>query len=314
MFRDDFLNRFKGAGGRSNGPKKYPGVPVKKNNAEFLLNDKNFSLKPSMPSKSFFEKSFNNCLHLLNGVRDKKGAKLPGSGVFDLESACFDRRYKTNALSLLNALKAGEADVRAALAERFTSSHMLYFLLSSYYKPEELLFYDIETKSLAFETSIITIGLGRYDGQGFAVKQFTVLEDAAEYEILEEFVKIAAGKRAFVSYNGKSFDVPYTSARLAYYGFTDAPDIEAMPNFDLLHFCRRAFKSGFTSFSLKDMEGGVLGFEREDDISGEEVLICYGRYLSTGDPFELAPIIHHNREDIVSLAKLFNRLAETWKE
>lgn len=314
-FKDGFVSKFRGREDDNGGFKgKYPGKLTEKNGVKYLVNDSSRQVKPLLPSREDFEKTYNSCLHLLDGVREKKGHKLGECGILDLKAASLDTRYGGNAKELLDALNTGEKEVRDALSNRFTNSHRLNFLLLSYYRPEELLFYDIETKSLASETSIITIGLGWYEGPVFRVKQFTVLEDAAEYEIIQEFLAIASGKKAFVTYNGRSFDIPFTDMRASYHSITCGPEITQLPNFDLLHFCRRAYSDKLDSYSLKDMERSILGINRKDDISGEDVFIYYGRYLSSGDPKYLKPIISHNAEDIFSLALLVNKLAAQWKK
>ncbi len=313
-FKDSFIGRFKAQdSGGKNFKGEYPGVLTEKNGVKYLVNDSVREITPVLPSREDFENTYNTCLHLLDGVRDKKSAKLGECGILDLKAASLDKRYGDNAKTLLDALKAGEKELREALSNRFTNSHRLNFLLACFYKPEELLFFDIETKSLASETSIITIGLGWYEDKTFRARQYTVLEDAAEYEIIKEFLSVASGKKAFVTYNGRGFDVPYSDGRISYHSIADGPDITQMPNFDLLYFCRKAYANRSDSYSLKNMERAILSTDRKDDIGGEEVILYYGRYLSSGDPKYLTPIITHNAEDIFSLALLMNRLALEWK-
>ena len=221
-------------------------------------------------------------------------------------------KFKDEAKRILSCLENGVEDIKLALSSRFSSSHKLFFLLLSYFAPEELLFVDIETKSLNFETSIIQIGAGYFTNGKFKVLQFTAMEDAAEYELLEEFKKLLPGKKAFVTFNGRGFDIPFIDGRMGYYGSYPETDIIEMHNFDLLHFSRCAFKGAYESFRLKEIEKNILKKQRTNDIEGAEAEIYYSRYLQTKNFKYLEPIIYHNYEDIVSLAVLLNRLIREW--
>ncbi len=58
------------------------------------------------------------------------------------------------------------------------------------------------------------------------------------------------------------------------------------------------------------MERAVLGVTREVDVPSEYVPICYQNYLRTGSAAPLVPVIAHNREDVVTLARLLSLLLE----
>lgn len=310
----NFLNKFKGFSDKKKDKKQQvqlPGVVISRNNVQFLVTTNSKEFKNfGLPEREIFDVAYTGTLELLYGVRDKKADKILAMGIRNLRDACGHEKFSDEAASILEALDKDMHALKKVLSSRFSASHKLYYLLLSFFRPEELLFVDIETKSLFFETSIIEIGAGYFEGSKFTVKQFTCLSDAAEYEILEEFSKLLPGKKAFVTYNGRAFDIPFIEGRMSYYGKTS--DILELHNFDLLHFSRCCYKNEFDSYRLKAMEAQVLGKEREGDIDGSEIQIYFENYVRTQDPKYIEPIIYHNREDIYALVMLMERLTERW--
>jgi uncharacterized protein YprB with RNaseH-like and TPR domain len=312
-----FLNKFKDFSDKQKEKKQsreLPGEVISRNNVKFLITTNSREFKGfGLPERDIFNNAYNKTLELLYGIRDKKAEKILACGIKDLKDAVRHDRFREEAGFILSALDKDIHAVKEVLSSRFSPSHRLYYLLLSFFRPEELLFVDIETKSLFFETSIIEIGAGYFEGSKFTVKQFTCLTDAAEYEVLEEFGKLLPGKKAFVTYNGRSFDIPFIDGRISYHGNTGyANDILELHNFDLLHFSRCCYKREFDSYRLKAMEAQVLGKEREGDIDGSEIQVYFENYVRTLDPKYIEPIIYHNREDIYALVMLMERLTERW--
>jgi uncharacterized protein YprB with RNaseH-like and TPR domain len=315
----NFLNKFKGFSDKKQSKKQessLPGEVITRNNVKFLITTNTREFRSfSLPEPEYFKKTYNETLELLYGVRDRKAQKIIELGVKDLKGAAAHKKFSEEAGSILSALDKDLHAVKKVLKSRFSPSHRLFYLLCSFFRPEELLFVDIETKSLFFETSIIEIGAGYFEGKQFIVKQFTCLTDAAEYEILEEFGKLLPGKKAFVTFNGRTFDIPFIDGRISYYGgISSATDILDLHNFDLLHFSRSCYKQEFGSYRLKAMEAQVLGKEREGDIDGAEVQLYFDNYVATRDPQYIEPIIYHNREDILAMVQLMERLTQRWTE
>ena len=113
---------------------------------------------------------------------------------------------------------------------------------------------------------------------------------------------------SLISYNGRSFDIPYVQQRLAYYGIHSPID---NPHFDLLHFTRRALKHKLRNCRLDTVEE-YLEIGRGINIPGALVPDFYQTYLKTGNVGPLVAIVEHNRQDLVTLATLFSRLYEEW--
>lgn len=304
-FREDSKNPLK-----KRKKETLPGEILPSKNARVLLTVNKYSHTIHIPHIDVFRDNFACCLELLYGVREKKAGKFASCGIKSLRDAERIPQYASQAKAALKALDSGFDSVKKLMVKRFPRSRRLFFLLLSYFKKEELIFVDIESVGLSFDTPIIMIGAGYFEGEEFVVKQFTSLDYASEYEMLVKFAELLKGKKSFVTYNGGGFDIPYIENRLGFYGIEN--DIESMHNFDLLHFSRRAYMYVSESFRLKAVERLMKIKDRPDDIDGSEVAMYYDNFVRSKDPSWINPIIYHNKEDIESLLLIMNKLSEKW--
>ncbi|KUG20682.1 hypothetical protein ASZ90_009572 [hydrocarbon metagenome] len=60
------------------------------------------------------------------------------------------------------------------------------------------------------------------------------------------------------------------------------------------------------------LERGLFGIERSGDVPSQMVPEFYEAYLRSGNPGPLVPVVEHNRQDVITLARLFARLMEEW--
>jgi hypothetical protein len=193
------------------------------------------------------------------------------------------------------------------IGRRHAKSHPSILGTACLHNPEDFVFIDIETLGL-FSRPIILFGVGVVEGHRLVVHQYILRDISEELPALMATVEHLSGDNpALVTFNGKSFDLPYLADRLAYYGM-GAPG--RIPHFDVLHFSRRRWKDAFPSLRLTALEREILGIQREDDIPGQMVPEFYETYLRTGNIGPLVPIVEHNRQDIHSLALLFFHLLE----
>ncbi|MFP4466373.1 MAG: ribonuclease H-like domain-containing protein [Candidatus Goldiibacteriota bacterium] len=289
-----------------------PGDIIFKNGSEFLLTRTESDALIKLPQLRYFEQEYASCLELIFGIRESKTLRLKECGICSLHDALSDKILKKQAAELLSHLQNGFDAVEKGLSGRFSRSSRLFFLLSAYFKPEDIIFFDLETKGLHCETSIIQAGIGFFKNSIFTVNQFTILSDSAEPEMLEYLIPFFKDKKAIITFNGRTFDVPFLSARCAYYGIAPEFDPGILYNLDLYHFAKKAFKGTQDSFRLKDVESGILKLPRENDIDGAMAPEYYDNFISSGDPKWLIPIIEHNKTDIISLLILFNRIYDEW--
>ncbi|HDT15128.1 MAG TPA: hypothetical protein ENN55_02860 [Firmicutes bacterium] len=289
-----------------------PGEIILQNGSEFLLTRTKSDTLIKLPESAYFKEEYTACLELIFGIRESKTLRLKECGISSLHDALSDNILKDQAAELLSHLENGFDAVKKGMSCRLSPSSRLFFLLSAYFKPEDIIFFDLETKGLHYETSIIQAGIGFFHNKKFSVNQFTILSDSAEPEMLEYLIPFFKDKKAVITFNGRTFDIPFLSARCAYYGIAPEFNPAELFNIDLYHFSKRAFKGFQESFRLKDVESGILKTPRADDIDGSMAPEYYDRFISSGDPKWLIPIIEHNKTDIISLLILFNRIYDEW--
>ena len=183
-----------------------------------------------------------------------------------------------------------------------------------------LLFLDLETTGLAggAGTYAFLVGCGWFDNGTFRVRQFLLASFAAEARLLEELADTIGAAGAVVTYNGKTFDLPLLETRFLFHRLSAR--LPGVPHLDLLHTARRLWRpvephrgrmndAPQPSCCLGAVERGVLGHERDGDVPGYAIPARYFQYVRTGDARPLAPVLEHNRLDILALALLTSRAA-----
>jgi uncharacterized protein len=171
--------------------------------------------------------------------------------------------------------------------------------------PQRWAFLDTETTGLAggSGTYAFLVGVGSIDAQqGFTVRQFFMRNYDEEPSMLEALTEHLKQFDILVTYNGKSYDQPLLETR---YRMSRArPPFSSMRHVDLLYGARRLWKLRFDSCRLVELENRILGLERQGDLPGEMIPYVYFEFIRTQEAFRVAPILHHNVMDIVTLACL----------
>jgi len=137
-----------------------------------------------------------------------------------------------------------------------------------------------------------------------------------EGALLTALAELLAERSGLVTFNGRTFDAPllrgrYRMNRGFLPGGVGLPGVlaEDAPHFDLLHPARRLWKRRLSSCSLSNLEAQVLGLQRtEDDVPGSLIPWLYTQFLQTGNAGPMAGVFYHNREDIMSMVSLAERL------
>ena len=165
-----------------------------------------------------------------------------------------------------------------------------------------LLFFDLETTGLGggAGTVAFVVGFGCFQGSRFHVWQFVLPSFAGERRLLAAVTAAVSRAHTLVTFNGKSFDVPFMEMRWLYHRV--ATPLSRLRHLDLLHPARRLW--GPDTGGLGGLEHRVLGFRRRDDVPGFEIPSRYFDYLRSGDPAPLRGVLSHNRLDLASLAVL----------
>ena len=245
---------------------------------------------------------------LLAGVGPVTGRRLRGRGYHSIQDLRDHRRFGPGAREFLRLLDQAETGPLAGwISRRYPRSHPLALAPCGLHRRDELVFLDIETLGI-FSRPIILIGIGRLAGSTLATSQYLVRDISEEPAALNAAIEDLTGDgAAYVSFNGKSFDIPYIGERAAYYGMPVRLD---RPHFDLLHFSRRRWGRALPDCRLSTLEVQILGISRGVDIPGSLVPEFYEAFLRTGNCGPLVPIVDHNRQDLISLGFLLSTLLE----
>lgn len=266
----------------------------------------------SRPEAGMLFEALTHELCLIHGIGPATAGRLRSQGHTTIGSLRRHHRFGERARSIDDLIKTEDWDALGRLlSSRFRPSHPHHLLFSLLCRPDDLLFFDIETMGL-FSRPIILFATGRIRGGMMHITQYLLREigeePAAISMVLDE---MSDDGTALVTYNGRAFDVPYLRDRAAYYGMPSPPE---PGHFDLLHPSRSRWKSHFADCRLATIEEQALGIFREDDLPGKYVPGYYAAYLRSKNPGPLVPIVDHNRQDVVSLARLYERLLEGCRE
>jgi len=153
---------------------------------------------------------------------------------------------------------------------------------------------DIETTGLSPQYSAITV-VGICICNGDSTKFVHLIgEDITVENILDAL----RGVGVLYTYNGKSFDLPFIHRRVG------VNLTELFEHRDLMYDCwRNNLYGGFKSVERQ------LGIERKlIGVDGYEAVRLWWRYVNDYDQDALATLLEYNREDVVNLKALKERL------
>jgi uncharacterized protein YprB with RNaseH-like and TPR domain len=155
-------------------------------------------------------------------------------------------------------------------------------------------FLDIETTGLAPSSDVITV-IGIFLANGTRSRFVQLVGDRITPENLLEPLK---GTTTIYTYNGSRFDIPFIHRHLGI-------DLSAMfDHCDLMFECWN-----------NDLRGGLKSVERQlniprklKDIDGLEAIRLWWRYVNSYDEKALNMLLEYNKEDVVNLKTLRDRL------
>ncbi len=167
------------------------------------------------------------------------------------------------------------------------------------------LFLDTETNGLAggAGTYAFLVGVAYWENDAFYVRQFFMRHPSQEHALLHNLALLLEKYDSFVTFNGKSFDLPVLETR--YILARQPRALKRRLHLDLLHPARRLWKLRLNSCRLGNLEERILHLTRhEADVPGYLIPQLYNDFLRDGDPVPLEGIFYHNHQDLLSLASL----------
>jgi uncharacterized protein YprB with RNaseH-like and TPR domain len=247
-------------------------------------------------------------LKLISGIGPVRECALKQQGYTTIEELENHPLWKKPAKDFMRLINARDvASTQDWLWQRLPKSHPLVHYLAGFCNDEDFAIIDIETLGLS-ERPIVLLGIARPRKKFVCISQFLLRDIQDEPGAIWALVSQLEPNASLITFNGRSFDIPYIKQRLAYYGMNASL---SNPHFDVLHFTRRALRNKLADCRLETVEK-YLGIVREINIPGALVPHFYDTYLRTRNVGPLVAIVEHNKQDLITLVNLFSRLYEEW--
>ncbi|MEA4882250.1 MAG: ribonuclease H-like domain-containing protein [Clostridia bacterium] len=238
-------------------------------------------------------------LQLVYGIGPITESRLRDEGYATIFDLVQHERWADRARLVVEALE--NADGRALSSCGVPDMELLTMC-----SPEEVVFLDIETCGLPSTAALFMVGLLLPGKEGFRLCQLFASEYDDEPAVLDEAMARLACARAIITYNGKSFDIPFIRRRLAYHGQDDRI---AACIVDLCHPARRRYRNHLPNCRLSTIEDLILDHPRVDDVPGSLIPQMYAQFVRTGDWDIISPVVFHNELDLLAMASLLPLLA-----
>jgi uncharacterized protein YprB with RNaseH-like and TPR domain len=176
---------------------------------------------------------------------------------------------------------------------------------------ERALFLDLETAGFS-GTTLFLAGTMHLDEGDFALRQFFARDYSEEKALVAALLEHMSGFRTLVTFNGKSFDLPFVLDRAAFHRL--APGRLPVAHIDLLHPTRRRFGDRLPDCRLQTLEWYLARRHRSGDIPGAEIPDLYHRYVRERDPYPIVGIFHHNLLDLMTMSEILVALLSDDRE
>ena len=168
----------------------------------------------------------------------------------------------------------------------------------------KMLFLDLETCGLT-ACPVFLAGVALIGENDLVLRQIFARDYAEERALIHEMARLIGEADFLVSFNGKSFDVPFLRDRAAHHRM---PFPASAPHLDLLWLARRRWKHSLPDCKLKTLEWRVLRRRRSGDVGGSDIPGLYHHFVQGGEARRLVPIFHHNMLDVVAMVELLPAL------
>ncbi len=173
----------------------------------------------------------------------------------------------------------------------------------------DLLFLDVETTGLAGGTGTLAflVGLAWWEGDRFLVEQVFLTEPDRERDLLDRVAGAATGRRALVTFNGGSFDLPLLRTRVLVNRRRDF--LSGLASLDLMVPARRFWGRTLPDCRQQTLERLICGLERgPGDIPGSDIPAVWFAFLRGEDDPRMAAVLRHNERDMKGMALVWRAL------
>lgn len=254
-----------------------------------------------------FKSQMNHNLKLLPKIGLKTEENLKNKGYDTIESLTSHDKYCDTASKFLSRIEDMDyLDIMTVLDQnKYTKKCRNNILKSISLKdPEDFKFMDIETKGLS-NVPIILIGVAEIKGSKIISSQYFLRDYTEEASIIEAYLTHLDEDSVHVTFNGKTFDVPFIKNRCRYNRIDGNLDL---PHLDLMYFAKSLWGDELPNCQLQTIEKELFGIEREGDVPGQYIPGYYDTYLEKNNIGPVVPIIEHNCQDIISLASFLDKM------
>jgi Predicted exonuclease len=237
-------------------------------------------------------------LCLIYGIGPTTAIKLKQQGYQSVYDLLQHPRWRRAAQDLIQRIETGDT-------VRLAAYGATDYQLLSFFQPETIRFIDIETLGLYYIHPVFLVGVLQFENGYGRICQYLARDFSEERAILLETAAILRNAAILVTYNGRSFDLPYLKGRMKFHQLTTDFDSWQL---DLLHQARRNYRQVLPNCRLLTIEKCLLNQERNNDIPGAEIARYYDNFLDSGNGQYIRPILEHNAYDLFSMAKFLGIL------
>ena len=260
-------------------------------------------------SDNDFKNQINRNLKLLPKIGLKTEQNLKNKGYTTIESLKNHDRYADIATKFASRIEdMSYAEIIDLLdTNRYSKKCRDNIIKSiSLTDKENFKFMDIETLGLS-NVPLILIGVAEIKKDKIITSQYFLRRIYEEPAAIEAYLSHLDEDSVHVTFNGKSFDVPFIRNRCLY----NRVRLDyRLPHLDLMYFAKYLWSDNLPNCRLQTIEKELFGIERQGDVPGQFIPGYYNTYISQDNIGPIVPIIEHNRQDIVSLAYFLEKMYE----
>ena len=196
----------------------------------------------------------------------------------------------------------GLVDASNVPVDRYDTFHPLIAA-----QAKDVIYIDIEATGLTAGTPLFLIGaLGYIDGD-LRILQLLARDYTEEPALLTYFTEFFDASTVVVSFNGKTYDLPYIRDRCMFMG---VPFRLQQAHIDMLHVGRRFWGKRLPNCKLQTLEQYLCKRTRRGDIPGAEIPDAYHRFVQSGNAVQMRDILHHNALDLLTTVEILMFLLE----